>query len=181
MSTLPIGIFKGIGKLLAPLVIRTRRAAPLRPVPCGETGVALVVVHHGGQIQPVGQRHGLRIDLPAADDEHLLLDGEACERLLERSGHLDPFGGIVLPARDDDIAPVGERPAERLERLASHHDGMTARELLETFQIFGDMPQQRVTAADNAVLCNGHDHGNHTAMGALIEGHGSYPSRVKSS
>ena len=135
------------------------------------------------QVEAVGQRQRLGVDLRPADDEHLLALGEEFQRPGKRmrhaaSGDVDPLAG------DDDIFTVRERPPERLPGLAPHHDGMARREGLEVFQVLGDVPQKGVPVADHAVCGHGYNDAYHrfqNDMGALIAGQGSYPSSVKSS
>ena len=46
---------------------------PLRSVPLRKAGVALVAVLHAREVEAVGQRERLGVDLRTADDEELLL------------------------------------------------------------------------------------------------------------
>ena len=71
--------------------------------------------------------------------------------------HDPAAGNFELPAGDDDIGAVGQRPPERLERLAAHDDRMARRHGFEMLQVFGNVPQQGIFVSDNAVFGNGND------------------------
>ena len=111
---------------------------------------------HAREVEAVGHRQGLGVDLRPADHEHLLVLRKQPHGLLQRM-HDRAAGNLDILARDDDIGAVGQRPPERLEGLAAHDDGMARRDGLEMFQVFGNMPQQGILVADNAVLGNGND------------------------
>ena len=127
------------------------------------------------QVEPPGQRQGLGINLRTADHEHLFVLRKQHHGLLQRM-HDRAAGDFEPLARDDDIGAVGQRPPERFEGLAAHDDRMACRHGLEVLQVLGNVPQQGVLVADNAVLGNGNDNGDHrfqNDIGALIAGHGS--------
>src|SRR6185312_525923 len=93
------------------------------------------------------------------------------------AGHVDAGG-----AREHDGDAARQRAADRFVGLAPHDEVVPHRELLEAREIRGQAPRQAIVDADDAVLGSGDDErAPHTAMGALIAGCGSYPSRVKSS
>ena len=59
--------------------------------------------------------------------------------------------------RNHDIRSVGKRTPERFVGLPAHNHGMARRRGLEMLQVLGNMPQQGILIADNAVLGNGND------------------------
>lgn len=123
-----------------------------------EEGVALEGPCNAGDDEAIHQRQGFGIDLGAADDEGR---GSARQRggLGQRAGCFHPG---VLPlgiAGDDDVAAVGQRPADRFEGLAAHQDGMPRGGAFEVGQVFRQMPGQGVADADAVVEVGGDDDG----------------------
>ena len=147
-------------------VVRTRcegfgrQEPPLRFVPLGEMRVALVSAEHARQVEAVGQGQGLRINLRAADDENLVVPGKQRDGLPERMNH-PAAGDFDLLARNDHIGTVRERAPERFVGFAAHDHGVPRRDGLEMFQVFGNMPEQRILIPDHAVFGNGNDDANH--------------------
>jgi len=66
-----------------------------------------------------------------------------------------------LLARNDHIGTVRERAPERFVGFAAHDHGVPRRDGLEMFQVFGNMPEQRILIPDHAVFGNGNDDANH--------------------
>jgi hypothetical protein len=60
-------------------------------------------------------------------------------------------------AADDDVAPAGQRPADRLPRLSPHQHRSAHRQPLEARQIAREVHQQCSVAADPAVAGDGSD------------------------
>ncbi len=167
----------GIPTVLLPLIglerewIRVFRAVleafgsdepPFGRIPVGEAGVALVIAVHAGKIEAVGNGQSFGIDLGAADDENLFVGRKERQCLVERMDDL-ATRDLNFAACNDHIAAVGQRTAERFAGLAAHDDRMSRRQRLETAQVFGNVPQQRIPVADYAVFRNGNDNGNHGA------------------
>lgn len=133
-----------------------RHRPPVGFVPCGKHRIALVSAENARQVESPGQRQGLGIDLGTPDHEHLFVLRKQPHGLLQRM-HDPAAGNFELPAGDDDIGAVGQRPPERLERLAAHDDRMARRHGFEMLQVFGNVPQQGIFVSDNAVFGNGND------------------------
>jgi hypothetical protein len=116
-----------------------------------------------------------------ADDAGRAVAGEG-DRVRQRGRRLDPVMAPVGIAGDDDVAPPRQRPADRIERLASHDDGVARRDALEVREVLGKAPGQRIVDADAALRVHRDDHGEEaghggdspqTATGALMAGCGS--------
>ena len=122
--------------------------------------VAFVSAEHARQVEAVGQGQGLRINLRAADDEDLVVPGEQREGLAERMRHR-ATGNLRLLPRNDHIGTVRERAPERFVGFAAHDHGMPRRDGLEMFQVFGNMPEQRILIPDHAVFGHGNDDAYH--------------------
>lgn len=86
---------------------------------------------------------------------------------------------------DDNVQTVRKGfLGKAVPSLATHDDRATRSFTLEEREVLGDMPWDGVVAAYRAlaVPCgNQCQHCHQTATGALIEGCGSYPSKMKSS
>src|SRR3546814_2645916 len=105
-----------------PLFRSDRRLAPdlvpLRRIELGETGVALRVGVHLGQIDAAGQRQRLLVDLPTADHHDLRRPGLACQILgaLQRRRQTgDDLGTLGLESRiagDDEVRRSEEHTSE---------------------------------------------------------------------
>ena len=134
---------------------------------------------HDRQKQLIRPFQYLRIDLATADHKHQFLIGQRAKGGIQR--------GIRFHTREwrsaqDNIAPAGKGFADGGIRLASHEHGVARGQLLEAFQVFGDMPGKPVVFADGAVAGDCRDNGElHTATSNLMAGWGSYPTSVKSS
>ena len=72
-------------------------------------------------------------------------------------------GDLDILARDDDVRPVGKRTPERLPGFAAHDDRMARRHGLEMPEVLGNVPQQGVPVADNAVFGDGYDQTYHNS------------------
>ena len=79
------------------------------------------------------------------------------ERRVERWRGLGAFGAEVSVARDDDVAPPGQRPADRLPGLSAHHDRRAEGDLLEAAQVVRQADEQAAAMADAAVAGNDGD------------------------
>lgn len=83
------------------------------PVPVGETGIAFVIRVHFGQVEALGARQCLRIDLAAADNEDLFALRKQCEGFFERVDDRASFGQETALPRDNDVrAPRQRRPID---------------------------------------------------------------------
>ena len=89
-----------------------------------------------------------------------------------------PKSQLGRAAADHQVAPPGQRPKARRERLpglAAHHDRLAQRQRLEARQVLRDVPQQGVVPADGTIARHGRHQRDaaHTATGALMAGCGS--------
>ena len=71
-----VDILERVFEVFAAVVVFAECLAPLRGVDVGEVGVAAVVVHHAGDVEPVGEGQRLAVYLASADYEYLLLRRE---------------------------------------------------------------------------------------------------------
>ena len=160
---------------------------PPAPLHRRKADVALDLRSDPGQVDPVRAVECGPVHLRTADDEHLVIAGGGAQGLLERPGQQDPIRQVEVAARQDDAGPPGQRPADRLPGPPAHDDVVAHGQPLEPLQVGGQAPRQATLTADDAVLGDrddeGHSHADvddrHTAIGALMWGCGSYPSRRK--
>ena len=101
------------------------------------------------------------IDFAAADDKHLAGIGAGGQRLLGSGVDLGAGGSVVAAARNNDVAPPGQRPfGERFKGFAPHDDRVAERERLESAQVVGNVKQQVAAAPDGPVGADGCDNLN---------------------
>ena len=60
-------------------------------------------------------------------------------------------------AADDDRFAIRQRPPDGLERFAAHNNCVAGGDLLEPFEIVGQMPWNLVAAADDSIGGHGCD------------------------
>lgn len=112
-------------------------------------------VLHFRDIEAVGQRKSSGIQAGTADDEDFFLVGAGLQGLFQRA---EAFRSGPLPflSAQHDVAAVGQCPfGERLERLASHDNGMPRGQGLESFQVVGQPIQQFVALSDAVIPVHG--------------------------
>ena len=128
-----------------------------------------------GEVKPVGDRQRLREKLAAADDENLVVGAGGHQRLIEAVRDEAARGRCVSSVpRDYDGRSAGQWLADRLERLASHDQVMTHRQLFEPLEVGRQMPGQFVVDTDDSIAVHRDDERDHarpqTATGALMCG-----------
>ena len=124
-----------------------------------------------GQFNPVRTRQEQPEDFCAAHDRHMGCIGER-QRLFDT---VDNFSAVFLPirgARQHDVAATGKQARQAFERLAPHDHRRTRGELLEAAKIGRQVPGERATFSDHAIIGARNDEDNfwsvHTATGAEI-------------
>ena len=117
-----------------------------------------------------GIRDGKRlpVDLCSSDHEYGVLAGEAVESLRERARALGAFRRPGFVARDDDVAPPGQRAEARRAaspRSSPHDDRRARRGSLEVRQVLGQAPGDAAVAPDHAVAGDrGDDSDGHAGL-----------------
>lgn len=122
-----------------------------------EPGVALGFDVDFGQIQAVGERDGLGVEVGAADEEDFVGGRTQGDGGGNGGGDHAAVLAVIGVAGDDDVGAPGQRAAERFEGLAAHEDGMVQRQRLEVGEVFRQPPRQAVFDADDAVFGEGGD------------------------
>ena len=140
-----------------------------------EQRVAVDVRIDLGQQELVGERQRRRVDLGAADHEHL----RRRRRRGRRASSSDPTRSAPSPYHfafrvTTMLRRPGQRPeavGDRVPRSPAHYDRMAHRDLAEPCHVLRDPPGNAVVATDHATVgdrCDERD--SHTAIGARIAG-----------
>lgn len=127
-----------------------------------EKDVAIKIPVDFGYDQALCQQQRFGKNLRAADDESGCIGIFIANQLQRGCNRADSLDAIVMPLRiaaDDDIAPVRQRPTDRIEGLAAHDDRVSGRDALEVRQIGRQMPGQGVVDSDPALGVEGDDDG----------------------
>ncbi len=113
-----------------------------------------------GQAEPVSTHNCLPIKFCSADNEDLLVAGAGIFELLG-GDELVPGGkdGASRQAAecgaDDNVASSGKRfYRQRFISLATHHNRVSHREMLEARHVGRDMIEQLVLVAEGSVVCD---------------------------
>jgi hypothetical protein len=116
--------------------------------------VAFKIALDLGDLDDVGKRQRLRVDLAAADHPHLRFGRADRKSFPQRAC---AFGALRVPVglpRDDDVAAPGQRPEARRHRipgLAAHDHGRAHGDLLEMRHVFRQAPGHDTVLADHAI------------------------------
>lgn len=137
------------GELLAAHLV------PYRGVDVGEAGVALRPHAHMGDVEFVGKRHRLAVNLATADDKNLLLALAHRQGSLQRGRHLATLKPEFGVARNYNVAAAGQGSPDAFVGLAPHNDRVTESYSLEVAEIFGYVPGHSAARTYNAVLSHG--------------------------
>src|SRR5690606_13582829 len=132
-ESVPTSILDEVEIVLVVLVGEVRFApilAEAQRIDLGEVGIAFYVGPDFGDHQAVGLPDQLTVEVGAADDEDARAGGRAQCGL--RAGEYFGAGRrIAGVAADDQVAPPGKRPPERLPGLATHQQCVAERQRLE--------------------------------------------------
>ena len=125
-------------------------------------------------VQAVGIGQQLLINLPATDDENLILQRQY---LLNASHNFRSFKErSILPGKDY-IAAVRQRTArQRQIGAAAHHDRMPGGECLEMLQVSRQMAEEVTSFADGILLvyCN-----DKVQLSKILNGHHACYMRMR--
>src|SRR5215469_16103587 len=129
-------------------VLTPELACRLTPQLAGEVAIDL------GQEEGVGKRHGSSIQRFSADDEGWLGQRGEREGIGQIGRDLATYRVVILPSRDDDVLPSGQRSADRLEGTTPHDHAVADRQSTEALEIVGQAPRQAIVDADDSVPCD---------------------------
>ena len=147
-ETLEFHLAERPGELLLDLL-------PLITLVIREEGVSLHRQLNMGQIETIGARQSLGVQLTATDDHHLLAVGQHRQRSLQRRSHIDACRLPLGIAADHQIPPTRQRTANRFKGAAPHHHRLTHGDRLEVAQIGRQMPRHRISAPNHALFSHG--------------------------
>src|SRR5690625_397141 len=145
------------------------RQLPVSAAPGRPHGVAYNIGCNKGQFHAVGKRQGRAIDLTAANDHDLAVTGQL-QRLLQAGCPLHGFIADPARATDNNIAPLGQRPAYGLERMAAHNNRLAQRNALEVPQVGRQMPGHAALSANDV----GARHGGHKSDAGHVNSSGGH-------
>lgn len=125
----------------------------------GEEGIRLWACVDQGEAKFIGQRHHHLVDLSATHHENLLLfEGRITLQFGEVADDFAAWRVLRLHgAGEDDVAAVGQRPADGEVGVAAHQDSVSCGEALEVFHIGIEVPNQLIVSAYRKILRYGGD------------------------
>ena len=142
MRRLPCAVFGG-------------RDAPQAPIEVGEAGVPFVVLPDLGEDHAVRAGQEEAVHGGPTDDEAFPFRKRG-EELFCGVAEDDPFGrGVGGVSCEDVVGAAGKDAGKALEGLPPHDDGMAHGERFEPFQVVGEVPNEAVVPADDAVCRDG--------------------------
>jgi len=119
---------------------RSRKDLPLGRVECREKRVAVDVDVDPGQVDAVRPAQELRIDIATANDHDLVRIAGGRQGSGRRRNYIATICNVIAPARDYDVLPPRQRPTDGFVGRTAHDQWLAHRNLLEAFEILGQMP-----------------------------------------
>lgn len=110
------------------------------------------------QAEGVGKGKCLLINAGTTDDVHLFVGAAALQCGFERWEQFGSWAAGCGVGGEDNVSPVGQRAfGEGFECFASHNNGVSGSQRLETFQVVGQPEEELVFETDGVASVYGSD------------------------